>query len=674
MADEKEELLFEVKIDRGDSEKEIDRLTESIEKTKMETKELTAANKELAKTGKANTKEYNDNAKQIELNRQSLSKNNSTRKNAIAAIKSEDNSLGALKTRLSENKKARDQVNLSTIQGRKEFDRLTKSIKADNDALLNAEKAAGQYSRQVGNYGEALNTVSPAAAGVVTQVKAMTKAALAFVATPLGAVLAAIALVLAPLVGFFKNTQEGMDQVDQAGAALSATFGVLTDVFSNIGRVIIGLATGTLSLKEAFTEFKGALTGVTDEIFKQANAAVQIEKDFQALRRVEDELIVTQAKRRVQLEETKNAIEDLSLSLTERIELTEKAKDISNDIARDEEIIAKRRLELTKQQNSLSESTQEDIRKERDLEVELINIRAASLAQQKEFITKGVALRNEAAKSRETTQIELDDREIELFELKEVTKLEISERLAVLGTQVEQRELKNRTALQKNASKLAIDIKKAETQAYITSLGILTNAVAGFASEQSLIGKGLALFNIGLSSAEAIAKGTAASQSLPFPGNLIATATTIATVLSNIARAKSLLSSTSTPKFAHGGALEIGGKSHAQGGTHFYGSDGTRFEAEKGENLYILNRRASAKINALSNINAAYGGTSFGAGKSYLATGGQVQRATSSVNSTTQLIRGITEAITKMPVVVTVEDINAGIGRSNDTMNKAQII
>lgn len=67
---------------------------------------------------------------------------------------------------------------------------------------------------------------------------------------------------------------------------------------------------------------------------------------------------------------------------------------------------------------------------------------------------------------------------------------------------------------------------------------------------------------------------------------------------------------TNVRKYAKGG--QIYGPSHSQGGVTFSGSNGQRFEAEGGENVYILNRRASNAINALSALNMEYGGRSFG--------------------------------------------------------------
>lgn len=82
--------------------------------------------------------------------------------------------------------------------------------------------------------------------------------------------------------------------------------------------------------------------------------------------------------------------------------------------------------------------------------------------------------------------------------------------------------------------------------------------------------------------------------------------------VASIAKVKEDVPKTNTNvrKYAKGG--QIYGPSHAQGGVTFSGSNGQRFEAEGGENVYILNRKASNAINALSALNMEYGGRSFG--------------------------------------------------------------
>lgn len=87
-------------------------------------------------------------------------------------------------------------------------------------------------------------------------------------------------------------------------------------------------------------------------------------------------------------------------------------------------------------------------------------------------------------------------------------------------------------------------------------------AFAGDNEEMAAFSKAIALFNVGLSTAQAIASGIASAAGVPFPGNLVAIASTIATVLANIAQAKQILSQEQepkAPKFAAGGLVRGAG-------------------------------------------------------------------------------------------------------------------
>jgi len=126
--------------------------------------------------------------------------------------------------------------------------------------------------------------------------------------------------------------------------------------------------------------------------------------------------------------------------------------------------------------------------------------------------------------------------------------------------------------------------------------------------------------------------------------------------IGGVATAKSAL--VIAQKFEKGGAIEIGGKPHSQGGTTFRGTDGTVFEAEKDENLFILNKNASRHIDELSDLNVKYGGKPFGTGRTYLQAGGSVARATSISNETEKITQSVSVALTDMPApIVSVEEI-----------------
>lgn len=220
--------------------------------------------------------------------------------------------------------------------------------------------------------------------------------------------------------------------------------------------------------------------------------------------------------------------------------------------------------------------------------------------------------------------------------------------------------------------------KEANTRARVNAELTMTAGLAGQMStllgEQSAIGKAFgvvqATINTYLGATKALATGgilgiAQAAIVIAFGMKQVAT----------IAKQKDpdTKINTSVKKYAKGG--QIYGRSHAQGGVTFRGDNGQVFEAEGGENVYIMKKTASAEINALSALNEAHGGNSFGTSGLYkFADGGMVaglseanrvvKQADSmklSSESINQLAGVVIDAVMNMPnPVVSVQDINNG--------------
>jgi hypothetical protein len=147
-------------------------------------------------------------------------------------------------------------------------------------------------------------------------------------------------------------------------------------------------------------------------------------------------------------------------------------------------------------------------------------------------------------------------------------------------------------------------------------------------------------------------------------------ATGIATVVSSMARASQLLSNAGdvpaapeAPVFEDGGeVITVGGKRHRDGGTKFVGSDGTRFEAEQGEKIFVMKRTAAANIGRLSAFNQLYGGNAWDNNMTrYAEDGGLVFDGGMTTRSMSQpdLAAQIQQAVANMPApVVSVKEIN----------------
>lgn len=103
------------------------------------------------------------------------------------------------------------------------------------------------------------------------------------------------------------------------------------------------------------------------------------------------------------------------------------------------------------------------------------------------------------------------------------------------------------------AKEAEIEQSKFQAISDITNgLGALAEAAGEHSKGLAIASKVLALAEIAINTGKAIAAGIAQAQSVPFPGNIAAIATTILTILANIATATKTVKSV---KFATGGAV-----------------------------------------------------------------------------------------------------------------------
>lgn len=220
--------------------------------------------------------------------------------------------------------------------------------------------------------------------------------------------------------------------------------------------------------------------------------------------------------------------------------------------------------------------------------------------------------------------------------------------------------------------------KEANTRARVNAELTMTAGLAGQMStllgEQSAIGKAFGVVQATINTYLGATKALATGGILGIAQAAVVIAFGMKQV-STIAKQKDpdTKINTSVKKYAKGGMIY--GRSHAQGGVTFRGDNGQVFEAEGGENVYIMKKTASAEINALSALNEAHGGNSFGTSGLYkFADGGRVsglyeanrvvKQAESmklSSESINQLAGVVIDAVMSMPnPVVSVQDINNG--------------
>lgn len=226
----------------------------------------------------------------------------------------------------------------------------------------------------------------------------------------------------------------------------------------------------------------------------------------------------------------------------------------------------------------------EHLRKQQ--EAELANTRLTE--EQKELIVKkydvqrDALLAERAQKQKEAVKLEWDNKIAE-------ARLRGANELDILQMQAEaKREYLKSMRQEENESDAeymaryiaaAQDLQNTETeimmkgeanrleikQAYQNAMKNLQNAAVGLLEEMgeenkafAVLSKTIALAEIAVNTGKAIAAGVAQAQSVPFPGNLVAIATTIATIMANITTA---IKTVKSAKFAEGGYVSGPGTS-----------------------------------------------------------------------------------------------------------------
>ena len=183
-----------------------------------------------------------------------------------------------------------------------------------------------------------------------------------------------------------------------------------------------------------------------------------------------------------------------------------------------------------------------------------------------------------------------------------------------------------------------VEIEQTKLQAIETITGGLSSAFEALGENNkafAVLSKTLALAEIAINTGKALAAGIAQAQSVPFPANLAAIATTVATILSNIAVATKTVKSA---KFATGGLVTGPGT-----GT----SDSIPAQLSNGESVMTA-RATSMFAPLLSSFNQMGGGVPI-----------NVTQTSSQALGEDMLARAVAKGVQSMRPVVSVEEITS---------------
>lgn len=310
--------------------------------------------------------------------------------------------------------------------------------------------------------------------------------------------------------------------------------------------------------------------------------------------------------KRVQQEVLKSyetGITELQLRIRERnIGIVDKRKSLEDQNELNQAILEKERYRL--EQGLITQAEFDNIRYEQQVSFQekVAAIEAEEEAKRRE--AKAMDLENQRAIDEENIT---SDFERETLRLEQQYQMEVAAAEKV-GADV--------TLIEAKYAQIREKREKELVNAKLQMTADIAGQISNIMGQESAAGKVFALaqatINTYLGASKAIAQGGiwgVAQAAIVIAAGLKQVAS-IAKVKEDVPK-----TNTSVRKYAKGG--QIFGPSHSQGGVTFVGSNGQRFEAEGGENMYILNRKASSAINALSALNMQYGGRSFGGSNVY---------------------------------------------------------
>ena len=339
MATESEKIVIEIDVN---SDKALTALVEqknAVEGLKKTNAELKKSQDELKSSGQENTKAYTDNAKAIAINETQIKTlntqigiNQKIVQNANVGVNDQTGAYQRLSNQYSiAAQKAKD---IAAVYGTnsEQFKKAAAEAKGLSDNLKKVDDSVGQNQRNVGNYTESINLLTgkfsslPNSLGAVKEgfsavggaLKGLIVQALAFIATPVGAVISAVAAAATILYSVFKDFKPIVDKIEQSMASLGAVF----DVVKN---TIIGLFTGQKSLSESTKGLGTAMAGAAKE-------AANLKKAQQELEDSEAALEIQNKRSETQMQKLLLQSKNRTLSEKERMKMISDAQKIETDV------------------------------------------------------------------------------------------------------------------------------------------------------------------------------------------------------------------------------------------------------------------------------------------------------------------------------------------------------
>ena len=455
----------------------------------------------------------------------------------------------------------------------KEMTAVEKATDKANDAAEEYEDTLGDLAKETEVFGVSINGISSAFKGSVKAVKGSVSSLKAFKTALIATGVGAFVVVLGTLATAFASTSQGMALVEDVSSILANTWAV---VIKRVGLLAKGLSQFfSRDFKGAFDTLGEAVSGFGTELAEAAAQGSELAQRERDLVKEKNALLVSQAAEIANLEKLRNFSDDVTQSLEDRIEATQKAREIIAKQSADNVAIAEKELQLFKDSNDLTNLSIEQQNELALLEAEASIKRGEAIATDTGELTKLNGFKDElAARDEERRQAAADAEALRLAKLEEDTEKELAliKKIADAKIESDKNQMSKADVIRKAQlakEKAAADAKLALEQQLLSSVAALGNK---FAQAAAIIQDVQALKDAASATLKAF-KDTKGN----FATKAISAAITASLAAAMVLKVRSF----AIPKAADGMLV---GNSHEQGGI--------LIEAEGGE--AIINKRSMA--------------------------------------------------------------------------------
>lgn len=517
MAIEKDTIILDFQVEQGDAISELEKTKKSIIQLKEEQKELNKAYKD----GNVTVDEYA--AEQVRLE---------------AILKKQTNQYNT--------------VQKSVTGVKTQFDKLIDSNKGIQKSL---ESTTGSLAALVPGFGAASSGIN-----------AVSMAGKAFIATPIGAVVGALALAFGSLITYIKGSDEAGDRFAKTTAALGFVFEKLKIVVENVGGFIFDTIEFIAGGVEKVIGYISPAAGAAIDAAKKAGEELANLQDD--IENRENDFLVKRAEinEKVQLLREKAIKQEGALKRA----TIQEAIDLEKSLAAEETKLAQDRLAAFKLENreriENNKLTSEQLKELRTLEADIINQRAQGAQATIKFQKEVEKLNDEEAKQREKRNEQLAEELRLKNQLEQVnartyeqTKLEIEQTPIVIKAKMDTGQAIEKI-IKLGEKETAVRKKDAQVQQLldqqkITSIQSTVRLGTQLIDEATVAGK---IASTAQATIDTYAAANLALKSLPPPFGAISAALNIALGLANVAKISGV---------QVGGAAAGGGKFMTKGPT-----------------------------------------------------------------------------------------------------------